>query len=181
MEKQVHHLIRSRTHLVPVAPIAVITLLVLSTLNLFVPQASAVTFQPSKGWWNADFRFQRSITLSNSYNYNFTGQPVFLHLSFEASHLTSGINELRLVNSSGQEVPAYVLDERSTGPFVTSVWMVFLASLRAHSSRTLELYYGNAIASAPSYRSEKPGLTGQVNFLKADDGGNHYPGNLTIS
>jgi hypothetical protein len=107
-------------------------------------------------WWNTSFMFEQNITVNNPSNLTLLNHPVLVRLYFPASHLVSGVNELRLVNSSGTEIPSTVFGEQVLNDSVTSLWLIFLTSLQPFESQTFQAYYGNPSSLPPSYRSYSP-------------------------
>jgi hypothetical protein len=165
--------IRSRpTQRLTVATFTVIALLTLSgAVGAFSLQPGNQPSSTTSSWWSSQFAYRKSITITNPLASALTNSPIFLLVNFPFSHLSDATAELRLVSSTGAEVPSYVLDEVSTNGFVTSAWVLVLASLPKSSSETLELYYGNTAATAPSYRMDAATAKAQSGDLSLDVSG----------
>jgi hypothetical protein len=108
------------------------------------------------GWWDDKYGYRVNISLTNPSTQALVQRPFFIRLTFPSSHLFDAAAELRLVDNSGQEVPSYVLDEVTSGGFVSSAWLLVLGNLPASSVRSFHLYYGNPSAAVPAYRSATP-------------------------
>ncbi|MDA4127902.1 MAG: carboxypeptidase-like regulatory domain-containing protein [Thaumarchaeota archaeon] len=132
--------------------LAILCLLVLSNPNIATsaPQASL----GASGWWDTDYSFRRSLTLSNPSAQPLVNQPFFINLNFPPTHLVDASTELRFFNANGTEAALFVIDEIRSQGFVQSALLMVVTSLPASSSTSFELYYGNALAKAQTYRAQ---------------------------
>lgn len=153
----------------------VIGLLALSSAAAVVAaQGASSSSQASSpaqsAWWNDQFAYRKSVTVTNPLNVTVVSSPLFMLVSFPFSHVSDAAAELRLVDQSGNEVPSYVLDELSTNGFVTSAWLLAFVSVQPLSSETFQLYYGNSAASVPSYRLENYSASATLGRLSVNVG-----------
>ncbi|MDA4126818.1 MAG: carboxypeptidase-like regulatory domain-containing protein [Thaumarchaeota archaeon] len=134
---------------------AALTIVLMITLS--DPHFAIAAPQPQpgvNGWWDQSYLFRRSLTLSNPSPQPIVNQPYLMEVTFPTPDLLDARTELRLINSTGGEVPSYVVDQVSSGGFVTSAWLLVIASLKASSNGAFMLYYGNPGAPSPSYRTQ---------------------------
>jgi len=135
-----------------VAAFAALSLLLVAG---FVPAVSAQTAstQSSPSWWSAQYSFREGLTLTNPFSTNMTAYPFFVYLTFPPSSLSDASTEVRVIDQNGTELPSTVLDQASSNGSVTWAWLLVLASIPASSSSSLEVYYGNPVATVPAYRT----------------------------
>ncbi len=122
-------------------------------------------------WWNSQYAYRQSVTVTNPAPSPLGNYPVFLPVAFPFSHLSDATAQLHLVNQNGAEVPSYVLDEVSSNGFVASAWLLALVNLAASSSGAFELYYGSTAATTPSYRTDSAAAKAQAGRLSLDVSG----------
>jgi len=138
------------------AILAAFLLLLLVGTQLAIPRASAAT-GPSQaaqaGWWNDAYQFRRSLTIANNAHTPLVNQTVLVHLTFPANDVEDPFSDVRLVNSSGAEVPSVILAPQYSGTSLKSSYLLFLANLGPNSNSTYFVYYGSAFQPAPSYRT----------------------------
>ncbi|MEM0117541.1 MAG: hypothetical protein QXV32_03765 [Conexivisphaerales archaeon] len=136
---------------------------------------------PSFNWWNPSFVFERNISVTNPYNQPFVMKPVFVDVNFEPGHLTSALKEIRIINGTGYEVPSFIVSENYSGGFVTSAQILFLVNIAANSTQTYQLYYGNPMSPAPSYRTNAVSSLLHSGVLTLTSLGYQQGSNLNIS
>jgi len=165
--------IRSKPRLtLIVATLSAIALLTVSgATGAFSLQPGVAPPSAPQSWWSSQYAYRQSVNVTNPLAYALNNSPVFLLVKFPFSHLSDATAELRLVSSSGQEVPSYVLDEVSSNGFVTTAWILALVTLPKSSSQTFELYYGSPAATAPSYRMDAATAKAQAGDLTLDVSG----------
>jgi len=132
-----------------------LALLALLLAGGFVPLASAQggAAQSGPSWWNNQFGFRESLTLTNPFSSAITAYPFFVYLAFPPSRLSDASAELRVVDQSGQELQSTVLDQGSSNGSVAWAWLLIPASISPSGTISLEVYYGNSAATLPSYRA----------------------------
>jgi len=111
---------------------------------------------PAGGWWNDAYQYRRAVTVTNGGTTPMVNQTVLLHLNFTGNDVEDPIEGVRLVDSSGNEVPSAVAGPTYSGIFLRSAYFVFLANVPPKSAISYYLYYGSAFQSAPSYRPAGP-------------------------
>lgn len=99
------------------------------------------------------------MTLSNPASQNMTSKPVLIHVTFPVAHLVDAASELTLTYENGTVVPSYVVDQTTSGGFVSSVWLMVIVSIQARSNQTYWLYYGDITAVTPPYRIQTQAAT----------------------
>jgi hypothetical protein len=143
-------------------------LVLLAGTQLAVPRAATAASTSSQGgWWNDSYQFRRSVTLVNGGQNPFVNQTVILHLDFAGNDVEDPVTGLRLVNSSGVEVPSAVVGVQYSGSFLRSAYLLFLVDLPPKSSADYYVYYGTAFQSVPSYRGSGPLATLSSGFVTA--------------
>ena len=131
-------------------------LILLVGAQLSVPRASTAAGASSAaqlGWWNDAYQYRRSLTVSDGGSSPLVNQTVLVHLTFPENDAEDPFSGVRLVNSSGGEVPSVILAPQYSGVFLRSAYLLFLADLQPHSNLTYFVYYGGALQPAPSYRT----------------------------
>jgi len=161
---------RAATLRLTVAAFTIIALLTLSgaPAAFSQQQGGGASSAPQQAWWNSQYAYRKSITITNPTASALRNYPVFLQVDFPFSTLSDATAELRLVSQSGIEVPSYVLDEISSNGFVTSAWVLTFASLSNSSSETFDLYYGSPAATTPGYRLDAATANAQAEDLSVD-------------
>ncbi|MDG6950027.1 MAG: carboxypeptidase regulatory-like domain-containing protein [Nitrososphaerota archaeon] len=131
--------------------VLVTALLTLAGALQFIPPVAASGPSPALSQWQQPYYFRREVTVSNPAPTSMKNYPIFLNLNFSQGRVFSG-NAIRLFNSTGAELPAYLVDQQEAGGYVTSVVLLAFVTIPARSSVPLWVYYGSAQASPPSYR-----------------------------
>jgi hypothetical protein len=137
------------------------TVVLLSLVAFMGPESGAAVSAPSQAtneWWSSAYSFRVSITLSNPTSQNMTSEPVLVHVTFPVAHLVDAASELTLIEN-GTVVPSYVVDQTTSGGFVSSVWLLTIVSIQASSSQPYWLYYNDTSARTPSYRIQTQAAT----------------------
>jgi len=144
-------------------------MLTLSSAPFALADQQGSPSQSSTGrWWNSQYSYMKSVTVANPSAAPLSNYPVFIPVTFPFSHLSDASAEVRLVTQAGAEVPSYVLDAVSSGGFVTSAWVLAFVTVPASSSAAFELYYGNPVATTPSYRVDSAAAGAQAGQLALD-------------
>lgn len=133
--------------------IAVTALLILAGGLQLIPPAAASTSGSAP--WQQPYHFRREVTVSNPSSTAAQDYPLLLDLNFSQGRVFSG-NEIMLFNSTGVEVPTYLVDQSETGGYVTSAVLLAFLSVPAASTVSLWVYYGSAQAAPPEYRLDTP-------------------------
>ncbi|MFQ6063535.1 MAG: DUF2341 domain-containing protein, partial [Methanosarcinales archaeon] len=114
---------------------------------------SGIALASNTDWWNSDWQYRRSITISNTENPNdLVDYQVKIVVPY-SSGMQSNFSDLRFTYKSGteKEIP-YWLEDYTTSTNAT-VWLK-IPLLPKTSNTTIWLYYGNALASSESNGSE---------------------------
>ena len=86
-------------------------------------------------------------------------EPVDLLFSLPTPIATFVPADFRVFDDLGNEVPSQVYGATYSGPSVTSVHVVFAATVPANGARTYGLYYGNVVPAIPSFRAGNLGTS----------------------
>jgi len=82
-----------------------------------------------------------------------TFEPVDVFFKPSAGTLKN-INEIRVYDSAGNEIPSQVYNQTQTGPSFSSLNVVFEANVTANTEKTYYIWYNKTGASAPSYPTD---------------------------
>ena len=159
--------------------ILIILIVVAGPIEIHV--SSAQSFGSSFSWWNTNYVFERNITVTNPYDQSFQMKPVFVNVNFEQGHLLSALKEVRIINSTGKEVPSFIVSENYANGFVASALILFLVNIAPNSSQTYQLYYGNPSSSVPFYRVNSAGSILHSGVLTLSAQGYQQASDLNIS
>ena len=141
------------------ATLAAVLLVLLIGTQLTVPRAYAAANSSTTGttgWWNDAYQFRRSVTVTNDGQTSLVNQTVLVRLTFSENDVEDPFSGVRLVNSSGAEVPSEILAPQYSGVFLRSSYLLFMVNLQPHSNSTFYLYYGGTLQVSPSYRASAP-------------------------
>ncbi|MDA4119286.1 MAG: hypothetical protein OK436_01740 [Thaumarchaeota archaeon] len=138
--------------------------------QVIVPQAAQTASASAPGkWWNNAYEFRRTVTVSNQGLAAVVNQSVVVHLEFNGSYIQDAFTGVRLVDSSGNEVPSAVVGLHYSGNFLQSAYLVFSADIPASSSSLYYLYYGATLQPPTSYRSSQPSTSIGTAYLSASE------------
>ena len=135
---------------------AVLMVLLVGTQFAVPVPSAAATPSSTAGWWNGSYQFRRSVTVTNQGSVPLVNQTVLVHLNFTGNDVEDPFSSVRLVNSTGGEVPSVIIGPQYSGPFLRSAYLLFMADLEPTSSLTYYVYYGADFQALPSYRSFAP-------------------------
>ncbi len=82
-----------------------------------------------------------------------TFEPVDVFFKPSAGTLHN-INEIRVYDSAGNEIPSQVYNQTQVGPSFSSLNVVFEANVTANTEKTYYIWYNKTGASAPSYPTD---------------------------
>jgi len=146
---------------------AVLLILLVGT-QMAVPRGPAVAASPGQSaWWNSSYEFRRSVTVTNGGPIPFVNQTVILHLTFTGNDAEDPLIGVRLIDSTGAEVPSIILGPQYSGPFLRSAFLLFQSNIPPQSSAAYYVYYGSAFHKVPSYRGSGPTNSIASGFVKA--------------
>ena len=141
-------------------------------LNLRAEDGKEVTLAESfpapaeGGYWDKNWKYYASVTLTETAGVAREKEPVHLTLGLYADRLTEPTREIRVVGihpESGvaEEVPCQVYGVSTWDAFAdehcqptTTCEVAFLADVPAHSSKVYLVFYGNPNAPTPHYPSD---------------------------
>lgn len=107
--------------------------------------------------WNEgtgrEFAYRVNVTVTETAGVDRLREPVDLLYTLPVPIATSVPADFRVYDGQGAEVPSQVYGATYSGPSVTSVHVVFGATVAANTARTDSLYYGNVVPAAPSFRT----------------------------
>lgn len=150
------------------AVLTAVFLLVLLAGTQIVPEKAYAASAPTQGgWWNDAYQFRRTVTVSNLGSFAVFNQTVIVHLDFNGGYTQDAISGVRLVDSSGNEVPSAIVGPQYSGNFLSSAYLVFSADILGASTSVYYLYYGASFQSVPSYRAAQPSRSVSVGFTTA--------------
>jgi len=164
-------------------PITLTLLLVFILLSSEIQITSASNSPSSTDvWWNPNWRYRRSITLTERSGYTLTNFPIEIILDHKGHAQTDG-DDIRVV-IDGIETPSYVSESN-----ITNAKVVFEVNLTASTTKMIFVYYGNSGVSKPSYPLIPLEITagngGQATidsrvYLKWDDANSWYGNRVVI-
>ncbi|MDG6903967.1 MAG: carboxypeptidase regulatory-like domain-containing protein [Nitrososphaerota archaeon] len=137
------------------------SLLILAGALQFAPPAAASGSGSVQTQWQQPYYFRKELTVSNPGSSPLQNYPVLLNLNFSQGRVFSG-RTIRLFNSTGDELPTYLVDQQGAGGYVTSVVLLAFVTVPARSSISLWAYYGSVQATPPPYRLDLS--TGQTSL-----------------
>lgn len=115
-------------------------------VGVFSALPSTLAFTPPAGWSSYD-----EVTLTDTGLANHVDEPVDILFSPDAGTCQS-VDEIRVIAPDGvTEIPSQVYDVVTSGGFITSCRVVFLANVPALSSVKYYIVYNNPYATAPVY------------------------------
>jgi len=153
-------------------PAVFLIVVLLAGTIVIAPQAvQAASTQTQGGWWNDAYQLRRAVTVSNPGSAPVFNQTVLVYLNFTGSYSQDALGSVRLVDSSGNEVPSVIVGHQYHGIFLSSAYLVFSADIPAGSSSVYYLYYGAPLQSVPSYRASQPSDSLSSGFTTATDQG----------
>jgi hypothetical protein len=131
-----------------------------ATLSAYVTSAAAGTTIDAhrlRAPWNEgtgrEFAYRVNLTVTETAGVSRLREPVDLLFTLPTPIATFASADFRLFDDLGDEVPSQVYGATYSGPNVTSVHVVFGATVPAGTARTYALYYGNVVPTIPSFRA----------------------------
>ncbi len=106
-------------------------------------------------WWNLNWRFRIPLTVKSSTNIS-VNRTILAWVDIPYGRTVNAFRDLRLVDSSLEEVPSAVLYERKQSIFTTGAAVSFSTLLLPGPSYQDQVYYGNPAANPPPYRKLFP-------------------------
>ena len=104
-----------------------------------------VTALPEESvWWNADWIYRRRIDIMENSGYSVTDFPIEVTLQHNGKAQLD-CNDIRVV-ADGVEISSHVLSVNSTHARI-----IFEVSVSVSATKTVYVYYGNPITTAPNY------------------------------
>ena len=120
----------------------------------------AVTVHRVRGPWTegtgSQFGYRTDVTAQETAGVDRVREPVDLNFTVPVSLNTFVPADFRVYDDQGIEVPSQVYGATYAGPLVTSVHIVFGATVNASSSRTYSIYFGNSLPVVPGFRAKTP-------------------------
>ncbi|MFH1255985.1 MAG: VCBS repeat-containing protein [Candidatus Diapherotrites archaeon] len=130
-----------------------------------------VALSAKSGWWNSQWNYRLPVLLTENRGVSRSNQQTNLTLSFDASHIDSCANEIRVITDANVEIPVRILSDNGSNPVSPSCKIQFGVTISANNSATYHVYYGNSSAANPGYSIPNYSLT----WL--DSGANALPTN----
>ncbi len=103
------------------------------------------------------YRYRQNITVQETAGVPRVREPVDLIVTLGTPLSTFVPADFRVYDETGREVPSQVHGATYAGPDVTSVHVVFGATVAARATRTFTLYYGTLVPMVPPFRSRSFG------------------------
>jgi hypothetical protein len=129
--------------------------------------SASASAQP--GWWDDAYQFRRTVTVVNEGSSPVFNRTAIAHVNFNGTFTQDALASVRLVDSSGNEVPSVVVGPQYSGVFLMSAYLVFSADVPAGSSSAYYLYYGGSSQPVPSYRQAQPAGSLGAGFTTASE------------
>lgn len=104
----------------------------------------------------SQFTYRRNLTVTETAGVSRLREPVDILFVLTTPIPTTVAADFRVYDDQGNEVPSQVYGATYAGPAVTSVHIVFAATVGASQSRVYSVYYGNTLPTIPAFRAKTP-------------------------